>query len=729
WTWTSADNLMRPEQLSRLVGYLQSHGEAAMVYADYVVMDSAGRPLRDPRFRPQNRRTPNDPEIHLPDARTFGESPDNFIGPCFLYRNWVGRLLGEYDPIQGIEDFDYWLRLGLVGRIDHLDSDEPLYEYRVHENTLSARAAELKIEEHVRELMDDHRARREFFARPWTIYADAATMAWLRRTRTSPHRVVPWSGQPLAPQADEKCLVLVHGSAVAPALPFAQRESGYVATAAWFSSGGDAAAGAAADVCFVEDELTAARLSLQTPNVFRASRGDAMLRLAVKWANARTFYESTRPAPRRVRSAPKVLAAGETRPRVLLQVDDFTQGGMEQVVLDLASSLREDRFDVSLLVLGQQGQDVARMRQAGIPVLDLPADGREERYRRLLIDQRVDLVNAHYSLFGAAIAAERGVPFIQTIHNMYFVLPPEMAAAYRAADAFTAAYVCVSQAAARCSDGILGLPVSKMVVVPNGVDIERLDAARHAGARRSLRRELGFSDDDFVFLNVSSLQPNKCQPMLAYGFAEVLRERPESKLVLVGRAIAPGYLERVRAVIAQHGLENSVFVAGHREDVQRFYWAADAFVLPSLCEGWSLALAEALAAGLPAIATSVGSAPELLPPLGGRLLRPWSKDEASLDCSRLDHRTAGRADAAVAELVAAMREFCRERPERRVPETLRRAFDRRQAYTPYGQLFRWVLAGGQPASARCWTAARLAGTMRDDEPAVAREPEPEKAVA
>ena len=148
WTWTSADNLMHPEQLDRLVGYLSSHPETAMVYADYVAIDDRGEPLVNPSFRPHNRRPATSPEIHLSrNPREINVVEDNFIGPCFLYRSIVGRVICDYDPGVGIEDYDYWMRVNHAFRIEHLGTDETLYRYRVHERSLSGRAVELKIAE------------------------------------------------------------------------------------------------------------------------------------------------------------------------------------------------------------------------------------------------------------------------------------------------------------------------------------------------------------------------------------------------------------------------------------------------------------------------------------------------------------------------------------------------------------------------------------------------------
>ena len=134
-----------------------------MVYADYVAIDDRGEPLADPTFRPHNRRPASSPEIHLPrDPREINVVCDNFIGPCFLYRNIVGRLIGDYDPGLGIEDYDYWMRVNHAFRIEHLGTDETLYRYRVHDRSLSGRAAELKIAERVAALMRTERSRNRF---------------------------------------------------------------------------------------------------------------------------------------------------------------------------------------------------------------------------------------------------------------------------------------------------------------------------------------------------------------------------------------------------------------------------------------------------------------------------------------------------------------------------------------------------------------------------------------
>ena len=191
WTWTSADNLMHPEQLTRQVAFLRSHPQVAMVYADYVAINDQGKPLRDPSFRPHNRRHPTSPEIHLPhDPREVNVESDNFIGPCFLYRNTVGKVIGEYDPNLGLEDYDYWMRVNHAFVIEHLGTDETLYSYRVHDHSLSGRAAALGIIERVGSLLQYERDRHDYYRKTWTLAVDAAMKARLAGCTTWPHQHV-----------------------------------------------------------------------------------------------------------------------------------------------------------------------------------------------------------------------------------------------------------------------------------------------------------------------------------------------------------------------------------------------------------------------------------------------------------------------------------------------------------------------------------------------------------
>jgi glycosyltransferase involved in cell wall biosynthesis len=163
FTWTSADNSMKPKMLATLVDFLLRHPDVEMTYGDMDLIDDQGKPLFDSDYRRPAQRPGRTNELRLPrSVETLGLVADNFIGACFLYRSRAGRAIGEYDStLLGTEDYDYWLRMSLIGKIAHVDSDECLYSYRVHADSLSGRHAEM-IARRALELIAYHQERRRF---------------------------------------------------------------------------------------------------------------------------------------------------------------------------------------------------------------------------------------------------------------------------------------------------------------------------------------------------------------------------------------------------------------------------------------------------------------------------------------------------------------------------------------------------------------------------------------
>lgn len=718
WTWTSADNRLHPDQLARLVEFLAAHPAAAMVYADYLAIDDRGEPLRDPSFRPSNRNPADSPEIHLPrDPRQINVVRDNFIGPCFLYRNIVGRLIGDYDPAQGIEDYDYWMRVNHAFRVEHLGTDETLYSYRVHDRSLSGRAAELRITERVDALMRTERARSRFYREPWTLFASAAMRQRFVSASNRPHRWLDLEAESPALEttasATDKVLILPDSTRLDD-LP-EPISHGTTLVAAWFATIDEAyerrvAAARLRAVGLSDRPGVAERLDLLGVANLVADSPDAVLDLAIRYANNRVFFGRSRPESTRHRVLPEPFPFPTPR-HLMLQVDDFFQGGLENVVLDLARGLRARGHRVSLLILGRCGPAAEQARADGITVATIPAAApshREAAYRALLREQDVNLVHAHYSTFGATIAADLAIPFVQVVHNAYVWLDDPAIDAYRAADAATTAYLCVSAEAARYCDRRMGLSVDKMIIVPNGVNLTRLDAARSENPG-GLRDELGLEPGDFVLLNVASIHATKAQTVLVRAMADVVREHPGARLVLAGSASDAGYEHRLRRRIVELGLEGSVVLAGHRPDVARFHAMADAFVLPSYWEGWSLALTEAACVGLPLIASDVGGARDLIAYAGGRLIRPPFATIADVDPGTIPRLLRDEHPRFVADLASAMRATVEDGPmplDRGASTgVIRRLFDRERMIDVHHRIVGWLLQGGHPAAARVW--ARL----------------------
>ncbi len=147
---------------------------------------------------------------------------------------------------------------------------------------------------------------------------------------------------------------------------------------------------------------------------------------------------------------------------------------------------------------------------------------------------------------------------------------------------------------------------SPIDVVYLGFDFDRF--APNAGLRATIREEFGFADDDLVIGYVGNFAPGKGHVQLIEAYAEIVRTIPNARLLLLGR----GKLTEVDDAIGRLGLGRRITFAGWREDTHACLNAMDIFVQPSLSEAFSQVLIEAMGVGLPAVATGVGSAREVI---------------------------------------------------------------------------------------------------------------------
>ena len=190
-------------------------------------------------------------------------------------------------------------------------------------------------------------------------------------------------------------------------------------------------------------------------------------------------------------------------------------------------------------------------------------------------------------------------------------------------------YRAASYASLRRADGVIavsraaaatlrrhGVPDSRIRVIPHGVE-----ALPDMGDGAAARGEFGIPPDAPLVVTVGRLDPMKGHACLLEAAAEVRRHFPSARFLLVGGGpLAEDLRARARAL----GLEGAVLFAGVRNDVPRLLRAADLFAFPSLDEreGFGIALLEAMACGLPVVASRAGGIPEIVPDGRGGLLVP-----------------------------------------------------------------------------------------------------------
>lgn len=198
-----------------------------------------------------------------------------------------------------------------------------------------------------------------------------------------------------------------------------------------------------------------------------------------------------------------------------------------------------------------------------------------------------------------------------------------------------------------------GVDRLKTVRLPNGVDCDRFRPSNHS-QRVEGRTRLGLPEATYLIGCAARLVPVKRHEDLIAGFAMIAKAHPDARLVLVG----DGSLhEQLAQQVHELDLDDQVLFLGEVRNMEQLLPVLDAFVLASSTEGMSNAILEAMACGLPIVATDVGGNPELVQPGStGYLVEPFRPDEMARGLSELlerrDHgRQLGQAGRLRAEAI------------------------------------------------------------------------------
>lgn len=234
------------------------------------------------------------------------------------------------------------------------------------------------------------------------------------------------------------------------------------------------------------------------------------------------------------------------------------------------------------------------------------------RLARVMREHGVDVLHVrNFAMLVDAIAAaelSQGMRVVFSFHGLESARPAW--SAWRARVIREALLRCdarwtVSRRAVRPVCEVLGLPIEFFESMPNGVDTSCFCPADDT---RSNRTALGLPVDRAVVLSVGNLKPVKGHEYLLRAVERLSGGAREACFVFVGRDYLGGAMQR--AAVALRDVD--VRFVGECEDLAAWYRAADLFVLPSLWEGCSNALLEAMATGVACIATDVGGNGELI---------------------------------------------------------------------------------------------------------------------
>jgi glycosyltransferase involved in cell wall biosynthesis len=358
-------------------------------------------------------------------------------------------------------------------------------------------------------------------------------------------------------------------------------------------------------------------------------------------------------------------------------------GGMEKLLVELARHADRRRFDLRFVCIGERGAVADEIEGCGWPLACLGyAPGLRPtiayRLAREFSAGQADVVHTHNNvplIYGGPAALLAGVRgLIQTRHGQTSGTTRRHRAAFRLASMLADRVVCVSEDSLRLS-ATEGVPARRLAVVRNGIDTFRFAYTGPAAGG--------------PVVMVGRLVAAKGADHLLRAAAAVVPTRPEFRLEIAGDGEARAGLE---AMAAELGLSGHVQFHGTVRDIPGLLSRASAVVLPSLSEGISLTLLEAMARGLPVIATRVGGNPEVVVDgVTGRLVPP--ADPAGLATALLELGT-------VSDHTRALGRAGRARVER--------LFDVRRMVDEYESLY--LRVARQPPS----TPHRWAAEPRDD---------------
>lgn len=325
----------------------------------------------------------------------------------------------------------------------------------------------------------------------------------------------------------------------------------------------------------------------------------------------------------------------EVRVNITHFVENLERGGLERTVIDLIGAQRDAGHACQVICLFERGALAEELDARKVPVLecgkrrgaDLRAVLRARRFLRQIPPGGVlhtHNATAHYH----AVLAAVGLPLrciVNTRHSMGASDPGNRREwLYRRAMPATDFVAAVCEAARDHFDRDGVRPRSGLLAVPNGIRIERF-APASARAREALVAELGWPQGSRIIGTVGRLQAVKDQATLVQAFARVHQAAPETRLLLIGDGALRAELEQR---VVQQGLGDVVRFLGDRGDVDRLLRGLDIFALSSRSEGYSVALLEACAAGLPIVATDVGGNREIVRDQANGLLVPAADPEA-----------------------------------------------------------------------------------------------------
>lgn len=334
----------------------------------------------------------------------------------------------------------------------------------------------------------------------------------------------------------------------------------------------------------------------------------------------------------------------ETKYRIAYLTTPVEFGGAERVSLNFLKNVDRSIFQICPLLFFRPWEGdsffMKEIEKAAFPAYKVPVSmGKQDHLwlircfkmiYSLLMKGKFDLLHTHgyfADIVGIPTAKVLGIPTMSTCHG--FIPIDKWLKFYNAIDRFVLRFsnkIIAVSGEIKEDLSRYGIRESRIEVIPNAVKTD-IDQNVFLENRRNSRQFYGFSDKDFVLGYVGRLSQEKGVKDLIEASWMMINSRVPVKVLILGEG--PQKKELVD-IVKKWRIESAVVFAGFKDDVEKLLPAMDVFVLPSLTEGTPMSLLEAMAYGIPTIASAVGGIPRIIDQSSaGVLVTPGIPEEIS----------------------------------------------------------------------------------------------------
>ncbi len=321
-----------------------------------------------------------------------------------------------------------------------------------------------------------------------------------------------------------------------------------------------------------------------------------------------------------------VINVVKMKTNVVHLVEKLGIGGLEKVVATLASNLNKEKYNVSVWCLRKGGFFADKLIEEGIDVKILGISTSRNpiaiyKLYKLLKRHKIDLIHTHaYSAgtIGRISAFLAGVSvIISHNHSVYDYYHKYFRLVEWALSHITDRIICISDRVRKSTNRTQGISAEKLITIHNGINSI---GPVQKKAITKLKKELRIPPGHTVISTITHMEEHKGVSYLIQSASRICKSRENLIFLLVGEGAQE---EELKELCVSLKIEENVVFTGERSDIPEILSLTDIFVLPSVREGLSLSILEAMASGKPVIATSVGGIPEVVSDgVSGILVRP-----------------------------------------------------------------------------------------------------------